>query len=181
MEETQAHNLDGKFSPKGPPKFKNTVLLEIRISPKKTAKSNNFFSSLATSPPTCEEKRKGQSRGITSRADVLAWRTTSWPLRRGWGDRWFQGKNYPAGLISRVKNSWRIMLEKFLHRCTSADKRKNSITSGLRKKIRTQTKSYILPTPLKSQMIGFEKTCAWKGLLSRFSPSHTSFFCACHA
>ena len=44
MEETQAHNIDGKISPKGPWKCKNTVLLEIRIWPKKkTAKGNNFF------------------------------------------------------------------------------------------------------------------------------------------
>ena len=35
MEETQAHNIDGKISPKGPWKCKNTVLLEIRIWPKK--------------------------------------------------------------------------------------------------------------------------------------------------
>ena len=33
----KAHNRDRKFSPKGPWKFKNTVLLEIRISQKKTA------------------------------------------------------------------------------------------------------------------------------------------------
>ena len=52
MEETQAQNIDGKISPKGPWRCKNTVLLEIRIWPKKkkkTGKSNNFF--LPWQPP----------------------------------------------------------------------------------------------------------------------------------
>ena len=135
---------------------RNTYLTE-----KKQRRPELIFFFPNNLPANMWRKREGQSRGITSH--VLAWGTTGTVDfcggGRGIGD--FRKKIVPPDW-----NSWRIILEKFLHRCISADKRKNYIARGLRKKIRTQTKSPILPTPLKSQMVGFEKTCAWKGLFS---------------
>ena len=183
---TKCHSLakkhngsDGKISPKGPWKCKNTVLLEIRIWPKKKQRRPELIFFFPNNlPANMWRKGEGQSRGITSH--VLAWGTTGTVDfcggGRGIGD--FRRKIVPPD-----RNSWRIILEKFLHRCISADKRKNYIARGVRKKIRTQTKSPILPTPLKSQMVGFEKTCAWKGLFSRFSTSfsHPLFAPATHS
>ena len=47
MEETQAQNIDGKISPKGP--WRYVVVIRIWPKKKKTGKSNNFF--LPWQPP----------------------------------------------------------------------------------------------------------------------------------